>query len=220
MKLPKILAVTFDMDGLMFNTEDLYDHVGSVLLARRGHQFTQELKLKTMGLPGPKSFEVLQLELGLTDTFESFQRDTDEIFAEILPTKLQKMAGLDRLLDLLESQNIPKALATSSHREFAETALAKFDLQRRFEFLLTRDDVVHGKPHPDIYLAAAAKLNIQPRQMLALEDSVIGSTSAVAAGAYTIAIPTVHSQHQDFSHANCVARSLEDHLILRLFDSR
>ena len=130
------------------------------------------------------------------------------------------MPGLDRLLDLLESLDIPKAVATSSHREFAETALSKFDLERRFEFLLTRDDVQHGKPHPDIYLAAAKKLQVDPGQMLALEDSVIGSTSAVAAGAYTIAIPTVHSQHQDYSHVSYVARSLDDQSILGLFERR
>lgn len=216
---PAILAVTFDMDGLIFNTEDLYDFVGSELLRRRGHVFSRELKLKAMGLPGPKSFEVLQRELGLKDTYEIFQAETDEIFAVILADQLRTMPGLETLLQLLERLDIPKAIATSAHREFAETALGLFELLPRFDFLLTRDDVSKGKPDPEIYLTAAAQHGISPDRMLVLEDSVVGSTAASASGAYTIAVPTVHSREQDFNHVHAVASSLADPVILNLLSS-
>ncbi len=219
-KIPTIRAVTFDMDGLMFNTEDLFDQVGSRLLSRRGHVFSLEVKLKTMGLPGPKAFEVLQREFDLSETYEAFQSEIDEIFSEILPGQLQTMPGLFQLLELLEVREIPKSVATSSHRGFAESVLGRFQLEPRFKFLLTRDDVVHGKPNPDIYLAAAEMLNVAPGEMLVLEDSLIGSSAAVAAGAFTIAVPTSHSQHQDFSHVDRVANSLVDDSILNLFLER
>jgi HAD superfamily hydrolase (TIGR01509 family) len=216
--IPKIRAVTFDMDGLMFNTEDLYDYVTNVVLARRGKAYTREQKLKMMGLPGPQAFAVLQAELSLEDSFPEFQSEIDEVFEEVLPTRIEKMPGLDQLLNCLERRGIPKAVATSSHRAFAERALGKFNLIERFEFVLCGCDVTHGKPHPEIYLTAAERLNVDPENMLALEDSVNGSRAAVAAGAITIAVPTDHSRDQDFSHVCLVVDSLDDAAVLSLFD--
>ena len=83
--------------------------------------------------------------------------------------------------------------------------------------ILTADDVPNGKPHPDIYLAAAKQLGVEPENMLALEDSFTGSKAASASGAYTIAIPTTHSREMDFSHVDQVAESLADEKITELF---
>jgi len=212
----KIKAVVFDMDGLMFNTEDLYDQVGQTILQKRGQEFTNELKLAMMGLPGPKAFEVMRSRCGLEESVEALQKETDEIFVDLLPDEIQTMPGLDSLLDLLEQQEIPKAVATSSHRRFAKRALGFFDLEPRFEFVLTGDDVERGKPNPDIYLLAARMLDLRPQQMLVLEDSHIGSRAAKAAGAVTIAVPTPHSADSDFSHVDHVATSLADKFIARL----
>ncbi len=214
---PEIQAVTFDMDGLIFNTEDIYDEVGGLLCERRGHVFSRELKLKMMGLPGKVAFEVMRRELGIDDSAASLQEETDDIFHDILPARIETMPGLERLLELLDSLKIPKSVATSSHQNFARKALSHFDLEPRFQFVLTADDVTHGKPHPEIYQTSAAKLRVNPANMLVLEDSLIGSTAGVAAGAFTIAVPTRHSRHQDFSHVQRIASSLDDPQILSLF---
>ena len=215
---PKIAAVAFDMDGLMFNTEDLYDQVGQMLLAKRGHDFTRELKLAMMGLPGPVAFEVMRQRCGIEDSVEQLQSEADQIFAKMLPAQIEMMPGLETLLEKLESIGIPKAVATSSHRQFADQALGHFDLQPRFEFVLTADDVTQGKPHPEIYLTTASRLGISPDSMLVLEDSLTGSKAAAAAGAFTIAVPTRHSLGSDFSHVHCVADHLMDQVVLDLFD--
>lgn len=213
-----IKAVAFDMDGLMFNTEDLYDQVGEILLQRRGHSFTRELKLEMMGLPGPKAFEIMRQRCSLDDSIETLQQETDEIFVDMLPREIRLMPGLESLLQRIESLNVPKAVATSSHRQFATKALGFFDLEPRFEFILTSEDITEGKPHPEIYLTAATRLDVAPREMLVLEDSYTGSRSAAAAGAYTIAVPTEHSAEMDFSHVDQIAKRLDDELIMRLFD--
>jgi HAD superfamily hydrolase (TIGR01509 family) len=205
------------MDGLMFNTEDLYDEVTSIVLGRRGKQYTLEHKLAMMGLPGPEAFQVLQTSLNLDVPFETFQWEMEAVFEDVLPARIQKMPGLDRLLDLLEQRQIPKAVATSSNRRFADSALGVFDLARRFEFILCGEDVVNGKPHPEIYLTSAKKLNVDPHQMLALEDSLHGSRAAAAAGAFTVAVPTFHSRNQDFGHVHFVAKSLADPRVISLF---
>lgn len=212
-----ILGVTFDMDGLMFNTEDLYDEVTSIVLGRRGKKYSVDLKLKIMGRPGPQAFEMINQALDLNESYSVFQAEMEEVFADILPSQIAKMDGLDPLLDLLDDRKIPKGVATSSTRKFAKTALGIFDLEPRFEFLLTGDDVTHGKPHPEIYLTAADQLGVEPSQMLALEDSFYGSQAAVAAGAITVAIPTSHSRHQSFQHAHLVVDSLADTRLLELF---
>ena len=212
----EINAVVFDMDGLMFNTEDLYDQVGDIILGKRGQKFTNELKLEMMGLPGHAAFEVLRSHCGLSDSVESLQQETDEIFLELLPKEIAKMPGLDSLLELIESKAIPKAVATSSHRKFATQALGFFDLEPRFDFVLTGDDVQRGKPDPDIYLLAAKKFDISASTMLVLEDSINGSRAATAAGAITVAVPTIHTSECDFSHVDYVASNLMDNFIVEL----
>lgn len=214
----RIQAVTFDMDGLMFNTEDIYDVVGAKLLEERGHEFTRELKLKMMGLPGPQAFEAMKEHCGLGDDIESLELESQEIYLRELPRRIQLMPGLTTLLELLESRSIPKAVATSSHREHAEFAMNHFDLIKRFEFVLTSADVINGKPAPDIYVLAARRFDIPVQEMLVLEDSLIGSRASAASGALTVAIPGSHSIGQDYSHADYVVDRLDSEVILMLLN--
>jgi len=210
----KIEAVIFDMDGLMFNTEDIYNVVGDAILKPRGHQFTLELKLLMMGLPGPKAFKVMIDHCKLDDTPESLESECTTLFADLLPRQIKTLPGLMELLERLEQLEIPKAVATSSHLRFANIALNQFDLLPRFKFVLTAESVAKGKPHPDIYLMAAKRMKLDASQLLVLEDSVTGSRAGVASGATVIAVPTQHSIDCDYSHVDHVAQSLEDPIIL------
>ena len=206
-------AVVFDMDGLMFNTEDLYDQVGDAILLKRGQRFTNEVKLAMMGLPGDKAFQVMIDRCQLDDSIEELQSETEALFAEMLPREIRTMPGLLELLDRLEKKGIPKGIATSSHRRFAKVALEQFDLGPRFQFVLTAESVTNGKPHPEVYLLAAEKMKVSPQSMLVLEDSHTGSTAAAAAGACVIAVPTEHSKGCDFSHVYAVADALHDRIV-------
>jgi len=123
------------------------------------------------------------------------------------------MPGLLELLDRLEENGIPKAIATSSHQRFARVALGQFKLAPRFEFVLTAESVTHGKPHPEVYLLAAEKMQLPTKSVLVLEDSHTGSTAAANAGACVIAVPTHHSKDSDFSHVHAVADGLHDQII-------
>ncbi len=213
----EIQAVVFDMDGLMFNTEDLYDQVGQQLLERRGQRFTRELKMQMMGLPGTKAFEVMIEQCELNDTADQLQSECDELFVDLLPDQIAMMPGLADLMDFLEQKGLPKAVATSSHQQFANRALGMFNLGPRFDFVLTSEDVQNGKPHPEVYQLAAKRLNVEPTQMLVLEDSLTGSRAASASGAFTVAVPTLHSQGCDFSHVDLVVSSLESESLYGIF---
>src|SRR5581483_446563 len=111
-------AVVFDLDGLMFNTEELYQYVGGEVLRRRGCQFTPELLDAMMGRPGHVALKIMIDWHGLDATVEELAAESDEVFAGILPDRLEVMPGLLELLDTLERRSIPKAIATSIRRAF------------------------------------------------------------------------------------------------------
>ena len=169
-----IRAVVFDMDGLMFNTEDVYTLVGRELLRRRGHVFTDALKKEMMGKRPQPTFEMLIERLQLRDTWQELSRESNRLFLDLVHLHIQPMHGLLELLDRLEAANIPKAIATSSAFELMNECVSQFDLQSRFQFCLTAEDVVRGKPHPEIYLTAAGRFGTSPAEMLVLEDSENG----------------------------------------------
>ncbi len=124
---------------------------------------------------------------------------------------MEQNAGLEELSwPLSNPPAFRKAIATSSVRAFTERVLGQFNLAPRFKFILTAEDVSEGKPHPEIYLKAAARLNVEPRQMMVLEDSYNGCQAAITAGAFTVAVPGGQSRSQDFSSASLVADTLAD----------
>ncbi|GIW98699.1 MAG: phosphatase [Pirellulaceae bacterium] len=205
-----IRAVALDMDGLMVNTEDLYSIVGQTLLQRRGKQFTAELKTRMMGLPGPEAYGEMIRYSGITATAEQLADEADQIFARLLEERLEPMPGLEQFLALLEALQLPKAVATSSSRVFAENVLQGIAVADRLRFILTAEDVARGKPHPDIYVEAARRFGVTPPELLVLEDSYNGTQAAVQAGTLTVAVPSRHSRNHDFSQVHFVAQSLAD----------
>jgi HAD superfamily hydrolase (TIGR01509 family) len=206
----RLSAVVFDLDGLMFNTETLYQHVGTELLARRGKRFEAELLDRMMGRPNAVALQIMIDWHGLSDTVPLLANESEQIFAGILDEQLECMPGLLALMDAIERAGIPKAIATSSGRRFVQNVLSRFDFAPRFKFILTSEDVVEGKPQPEIYQTAAARLGLPPCQVLVLEDSENGCRAAVAAGAFTVAVPSGHSRRHDFTGAQFVAETLAD----------
>ncbi len=205
-----LLAVAFDLDGLMFNTEELYQHVGTELLRRRGKEFAPELLHQIMGRPQPVALQMMIDWHALSDTVEILSVETEEVFVGLLDTRLALMPGLKELLDALEAGGIPKGVATSSGSRFTRNVLGRFHLEPRFSFIVTCEDVTHGKPDPEIYLKAASRFGIDPHQMMVLEDSANGCKAAVAAGAFAVAVPAEHSSNHQYPGAAFIAETLRD----------
>jgi HAD superfamily hydrolase (TIGR01509 family) len=203
-------AVAFDLDGLMFNTEELYQHVGTELLRRRGKEFVPALLHQMMGRPQAVALQMMIDWHSLGDTVEILSIETEEVFVALLDTRLALMPGLLDLLDALEAAEIPKAVVTSSGVKFTRDVLGRFNLEPRFSFIVTCEDVTHGKPDPEIYLKAAARFGIEPKQMMVLEDSANGCKAAVAAGAFAVAVPAQHSSTHEYPGAAFVAETLGD----------
>lgn len=203
-------AVVFDMDGLMFNTEDLYVEVGSQILARRGKRFTRALLDEMMGRPTKTALSIMIQRNQLDATVAQLERETDELFPDVLAAKLAPMPGLLPLLAALEQAGVPKAVATSSRRHFVMDCLSRFDMVERFQFLLTAEDVVQGKPDPEIYQTASRRLGLDCGRVMVLEDSEIGCRAASQAGTFAVAVPGDHSRNHSFGGAVFIADSLAD----------
>ena len=209
----RIEAVAFDLDGLMFNTEDLFNEVGAELVGRRGHPIDPHLLRQMMGRPSTVALSLMIQWYGLSDTVEQLQSETDAIFQHLLRHRLEAMPGLLGLLSELDRRRIPKAITTSSRRAYVQTVLELARLETEFAFILSAEDVTQGKPAPEIYTKAAQRFGVAPRTVMVLEDSEIGCRAAVAADAFTVAVPGPHSVEHEFSGVAFVARGLSDRRI-------
>ena len=209
-ELRKIQAIAFDMDGLMLNTEDLYEQVGHILMQRRGKIYREEVRSQMIGLPAPQAFGVLIREENMTESWQELQKETDGIFEDMLPTQLAAMQGLSELMDYLDAIQMPRCVATSSTQSFATKALTIVGMLDRVDFVITAQDVPQGKPHPDIYLAAAKRMAVAAERMLVLEDSPTGTKAGVSAGAYVVSVPNEHTRHGSFEGCRWIADTLHD----------
>src|SRR5436853_5309535 len=117
----ELRAVVFDLDGLLFNTEELYQFVGAELLRRRGRTWNDELLNQIMGRPQRMALQLMIDYHSLDATVEILAAETAEVFSLILHERLEMMPGALKLLAALERTAIPKAIATSSGRKFTET---------------------------------------------------------------------------------------------------
>ena len=205
-----IAGVALDMDGLLFDTERLYWQVGDTVLQRRGHRFCAELQQRMMGRIGLDAIAQMIDFFALDDSPQSLMDESDELYGNLLSDGLQPMDGLNEWIELLQESGLPFGLATSSRRKFVDVIFQTISWADSLSFQLTGDDVVHGKPHPEMYLRAAELLSIVPEQLLVLEDSGNGCAAAVAAGAQTVAVPSEHTREQNFDGAILVADSLND----------
>ena len=208
--MPAPRAVAFDLDGLMFNTEDLYWHVGTELLRRRGYEFDKELNDAIMGRPPRVCFDLMIERHSLDDTWEQLQAESEGIFLRLLKKGVSPMPGLLELLDALEAAGIPKAICTSSSRKILRAVLAPYRMEPRFRFSLTAADITRGKPDPEIYLKAAERFEVCPEEVLVLEDSQTGCRAAAAARTFAVAVPNGPSLDHDFTTASLVIQSLAD----------
>lgn len=212
----QIQAVVFDMDGLMFNTEEVFHQTGTELLRRRGKVATPAVFHAMMGRRAEEAFQAMIDVMELDDEIPVLAKESSEIFHSLLDDMVAPMPGLLELLDAIEARGLPKAVATSSERSLLHNMLDRFALRDRFHVTFTSDDVTQGKPHPEIYLKAASHFGIPPETMLVLEDSENGTKAAAAAGAHIISVPHAASAHHDFTPAKAVANTLRDPLIYEL----
>jgi HAD superfamily hydrolase (TIGR01509 family) len=177
------------MDGLLFDSETLYQEAIVLAAAEGGHQVALEVFNRTVGLPWSQSRSLLLAHFGADFPADDFQAAWVRHFWVIAETRLALKPGALALLDALDELGLPRAIATSSSRQTVERHLNAHDLAGRFDAIVGHGDYASGKPEPDPFLMAAERLGVDPRLCLALEDSHNGVRSASSAGMMTVMVP-------------------------------
>ncbi|MDO9408645.1 HAD family phosphatase [Patulibacter sp.] len=201
-------AVVFDNDGTFLETESVWSRAEEELFRRRGLPFLAEHKLELIGTSFVHASESLERFLGEPGGGPAIMEELVDLVHRELDGEVPVMPGAERLVDALRAEGIQVAMATNAARGFAEKALHRAGHADTFPVLLTAEDVVDPKPAPDIYLAAAAALGVDPADCVAVEDSPTGVRSAVAAGMTVLGVTSFPGV--DLSHAHHRHPSLED----------
>jgi HAD superfamily hydrolase (TIGR01509 family) len=190
MTLPRTpCAVVFDMDGVLVDSETLFRDAARAQAESEGLDLPFEVYRNTIGLPRDAARALVRTHFGGDFDVARFWTAAATRFHALAETQLRLKAGVVDLLDALDEAKLPRAIATSSSRPYVEKQLTAHRLIRRFHTIVTDGDYPRGKPHPDPYLVAAAKLKMAPEDCLALEDSHNGVRAAAAAGMMTIMVP-------------------------------
>lgn len=197
-------AVIFDMDGLIFDTEALYQKALMRLVDERGvTSITQAVVDQTIGLSWSSTRQLLQNKLPRQIDVDAFILAWNEHYDAMARHDLVLKPGVIELLDALEARGIDRAVATGSYREVALRHLAEFGLQQRFHTVVAKEDCVNGKPAPEPYLTSVARLRVEAAHCWALEDSPNGVRSAHDAGLQTIMIPDLVRPDADTAALCC-----------------
>ncbi|RJP24245.1 MAG: HAD family phosphatase [Candidatus Abyssobacteria bacterium SURF_5] len=186
----KVDAVIFDLDGLILDTERIAKRFWLMAFKEFGVVLTDEQYLGIVGRNVRDSNMVLRNLLG--DDFpveECRARMRETYYEDIARNGLPVKPGVHELVDFLKMKSLRYAVATSTARDITMRKLELTNLVSSFETVVAGDEVSHGKPHPEIFLKAAALLDAQPRAVVVLEDSFSGIRAAKAAGMIPIMVP-------------------------------
>jgi len=201
-------AVVFDMDGLLLDTEVVWQAAEEQLFAAHGAVFTREDKLAVVGTSFDVTARYFAERLGQPP--EQGPALVEEMVLAMYDALQVEVAGRPGALELVARLRgrLPLALASNSPRRLVDAALATARLTDVFDVIVTSDDVALSKPAPDIYLLVCQRLGVEPAHVLALEDSAAGVASAKAAGLACIAVPQF--AETDVAAADRVIDSLEE----------
>jgi HAD superfamily hydrolase (TIGR01509 family) len=215
----RIDAALLDMDGTLLDTEPSYVSAYTAALDAFGFPDATATCHAMIGIPGLECEAMLRARYGenfpFADVNEAFAVRSDEIFREGLALK----PGTIELLDALREAGCPFAIVTSTSRRTAERHLTFGGIRARFDTLVTCDDVARGKPSPDIYLLAAARLGVRPQACVAIEDSNPGIAAAHAAGAIPIMVPDIVQPTAE-TRGKCAAVLPDLHAVLAMLRER
>lgn len=190
-------AVVFDMDGVLIDSESIYKKHAHATAKELGFVISEELHRSTIGLTGSMGEAVVRAALGDEFPYEEFDYIWRGKVAAAMMDHVPLKPGVNQILTLLDTLEIPTAVATSSTREAAEHHLTRADILQHFSTLVTGDDVENSKPHPEPFLLAAEKLEVDPENCLAFEDSHNGIRSAHGAGMQAIMVPDLLASNDE-----------------------
>jgi HAD superfamily hydrolase (TIGR01509 family) len=183
-----IEAVVFDLDGVLIEGEEVWDDVRQELVHERGGRWAADAQAAMMGMSSPEWSSYMAEELGVPMAPAAIAEAT---VARVVARYAQELPLVDGAVEVVEAlaRRWPLGLASSANRPVIDLVLERSGLASRFRVTLSSEEVARGKPAPDVYLEAAARLGVAPARCAAVEDSANGLRAAAAAGMRVVAVP-------------------------------
>ena len=182
----KPIAVIFDMDGVLFDSESVY--IEAYVKFASDYPDIRETSLSCIGANGKKTREIFALKYGEDFPFDAYYQKV-KAYVGSHPVPLKPY--VDEILDQCRAWGLPTALASSTRRESVMRMLDEAGLSGYFGEIVCGDMVSHSKPHPEIFLFTAERLGVQPADCYVIEDSYNGIRAAHAAGMHPIMVPDI-----------------------------
>ena len=187
---PKIRALVFDMDGLLFDSEKVVQKSWYIAGERLGYPNVGDHIYHTLGFNVVRTSRYFRETFGEEFPVETFNQMTREIFYELKETEgVPKKPGVDELLSYAKEEGYLLAVATSSGEAYSRTLLKEGGIWDYFDAAVFGDMVTHAKPDPEIFLLAAKMLGEKPEECLVLEDSFNGVEAGLTGGFLTVMVP-------------------------------
>lgn len=207
-----IVGVIFDLDGVLIDTESASLETLDGYLRELGSEISPVALRAVCGRPAgdlPLFFREWLPGLKNAELYAVVGEYRSRLEALYKGGRVRMFDGAESVLDELKAFDLRLGLATSSSRKWVEYKVGREGILERFEIVVSADDIVHGKPHPEIYATAAWRLGVAPTACLAIEDSLAGVTSARSAGLGVIAVASTHKR-EELSSADTVVDNLRD----------
>lgn len=179
-------AVVFDLDGVLWDGEPLYHEAFNVVLRPFGHTVSQEEYTNIIGHSVEAAWDWVIGHFGLVEPRDEFMRQYDTAVLEMLSAPVEPLSGVRELIGELHRRRVPVGLASASLRQWVDATIRGLGLEDAFGVTVSASEVEHAKPAPDLYLKAAAGLDVPPEKCVAVEDTAAGLASAKAAGMFGI----------------------------------
>jgi len=181
-------AVVFDLDGLLLDTEELWDEARREIAEERGGRWRPDAQQAMMGMSSPEWSRYMHDVIGVPDPPD---RISDEVVARMAELYRRQLPLVDGAVDAVRriGARWPLGVASSSNRPLIDLFLELTGTSALFRATVSSEEVARGKPAPDVYLEAAARLDVEPGLCAAIEDSENGIRSAASAELHVVAIP-------------------------------
>lgn len=192
--LTDIKAVIFDLDGTLVDSMWMWKAIDIEYLGRFGLTLPDDLQSKIEGKSFSETAEYFKENFPITDTIEEMKSEWNRMAWDKYEKEVPLKPGVKEFLNACKKNNILLGIATSNSRELVENIANVHHLRDYFSCIMTGCDVACGKPAPDIYLAVAKALNVEPDKCLVFEDVPAGIQSGKAAGMRVCAVEDTYSQ--------------------------
>lgn len=204
-------AVIFDMDGVLIDSEPAYLEMNLKMFERFGIKMDDENYKTLVGMPSVPMWKLLKEKYDLKNDVSDFIHYEKKRMLEILDSDIitKPVDGISELIETLENNNIKLSVASSSAKDNVNFVLEKLKIKDKFEFIISGEEVINGKPSPDIFLKVSDHFNVSSAYCFVIEDSANGIKAANSAGMKSLGFTNNGTNKQDLSDAQIIINAFD-----------